>query len=100
MGVNSRATQELLNIMSDNEWHNTTYLGIAAGAYVRPEIAYRTSAYGKHYGHSRKPNLALGRHMWVRAKLVYWRKIGKVERRQIGKIAEWKLITEEAVDTE
>lgn len=78
-----RAVLELVMLLSDGNWHRTSYLGIAAGKYLRPEIAWRT-------GHG---NISQGQRLYVNNKLDVWQRIGRVEKRRNGKFVEWRLAT-------
>lgn len=82
-----RAVLELVMLLSDGNWHRTSYLGIAAGKYLRPEIAWRT-------GHG---NIGQGQRLYVNNKLEVWQRIGRVEKRRNGKFVEWRLAKSEWV---
>jgi len=78
-----RAVLELAALLSDGNWYRTGYLGIAAGKYLRPEIAWRT-------GHG---NISQGQRRYVNNKLDVWQRAGRVEKRKNGKFVEWRLAT-------
>lgn len=82
-----RAVLELATILSDSKWHRTTYLGLAAGKYMRPEIAWRT-------GHG---SIEQGQRRSVNIKLNVWERMGRVEKRRNGKFVEWRLAETEWV---
>jgi len=83
-----RAVLELAKILSDGEWHTTSYLAIAAGKYLRPEVAWR-----------RAPgNLSEGQRLYVNRKLCVWKRFGRVEKRRNGKRMEWRLLKTDWVD--
>ena len=54
--VRNRSSIELLKILLDGDWHNTSYLVLAAGKYIPPERASRR----KINGHL--PGVEQGRH--------------------------------------
>ena len=77
-----RTVLELARILSDGEWHSTSYLAIAAGKYLRPEVVWRC-AYGS--------SLLEGQRKYVHAKLCAWKRFGRVEKRKRGNLMEWRL---------
>lgn len=77
----SRMVLELVMLLSDGSWHSTGHLGIAAGKYMRPEIAWRTG----------KGNINYGRRLYVNHRLNSWERIGRIEKRRNGKFTEWRL---------
>lgn len=76
-----RAVLELAALLGDGAWHRTTYLGIAAGKYLRPEIAWR-------FG---RGNITGGQRLYINQKLDVWERAGRVEKRRNGKFVEWRL---------
>ena len=84
--VRSRSTIELLKILSDGDWHNTSYLVLAAGKYIPPERASRR----KINGHL--PSVEQGRYAIIHhtlASLVGTGRMGK--RPGDGHTSEWRL---------
>lgn len=78
----SRAILELAKLLTDGEWYSTSYLGVAAGKYVRPEIAWR-SANGS--------TLQEGQRRYINLKLDQWERLGRVEKRRRDNFTEWRL---------
>lgn len=78
---------ELAALLSDGNWHSTSYLGVAAGKYLRPEIAWRTG----------RGNINQGQRLYTNWKLKLWRQMGRVESRRNGKFVEWRLINSQWV---
>lgn len=76
-----RAVLELATLLSDGDWCRTTYLGIAAGKYLRPEIAWR-------FG---RGNITGGQRLYINQRLDVWERAGRVEKRRNGKFVEWRL---------
>lgn len=82
-----RAVLELATLLSDGKWHRTSYLGIAAGKYIRPEIAWRVG----------RGNISQGQRLFVNIKLDKWERAGRVAKRRNGKFTEWTLTKTEWV---
>jgi len=82
----SRATLELAKVLSDGEWHNTAYLAIVAGRYIRPEMVWRRA-----WQHRQKGNMNAGQYQWVLGKLRYWWKVGKVDKEIDGDMTRWRV---------
>ena len=85
----SRAVLELVKVLADGQWPSTSYLGVAAGKYLRPEIAWR-SANGS--------TLPEGQRRYINLKLDQWEKLGRVEKRRWANFTEWRLAKTEWVD--
>jgi predicted transcriptional regulator len=76
-----RAVLELAMLLSDGNWHTTSYLGVAAGKYLRPEVAWRTG----------RGDISRGQRLYVNNKLDVWERAGRVEKRRNSKFTEWRL---------
>ncbi len=87
----SRPTLELARVLSDGEWYNTLYLSLSVGKYIRPELVSRRAR--QH----RQKDMNAGRYQWVLAKLRYWSKVGKVEKRIEDGVTEWRAKNKEWV---
>lgn len=83
----SRAVLELAMLLSDGNWHSTGYLGVAAGKYMRPEIAWRIG----------KENINHGRRLFINVRLDMWERAGRIAKRRNGKFTEWRLAKSEWV---
>lgn len=83
----SRAVLELVVVLSEGNWCRTSYLGRAAGSYLRPEIAWRKG----------RGNISEGQRLIVDDKLNDWERAGRVEKRRNGKFTEWRLAKSEWV---
>jgi len=82
-----RAVLELATLLSDGNWYRTSYLGVAAGKYLRPEIAWRSG----------QGNTKEGQRKFINTKLNRWLRWGRVEKRRNGNFAEWRLAKSEWV---
>jgi hypothetical protein len=82
-----RAVLELATLLSDGSWYTTSYLGVAAGKYLRPEIAWRTG----------QGNTKQGQRQYINTKLDVWLRCGRVEKRRNGNFTEWRLAKSEWV---
>jgi len=84
--VRNRASIELLKILSDGDWHNTSYLVLAAGKYIPPERASRRKING------RLPGVEQGRHAIIHHTLTSLADTGRIEKRQgDGHTNDWRL---------
>jgi len=83
------AVLELAGVLSDGNWHRTSYLAMAAGKYLRPEVAWRAS---------QGVSVAEGQRKYINAKLQAWERAGRVERRRNGTFTEWRLARTDWVD--
>jgi hypothetical protein len=90
--VRNRSSIELLKILSDDAWHNTSYLALAAGKYISPERASRTSHDSEHL-----PSVARGRYHCIYRALQGFMRTGRIERRRGDgdKTSEWRLVDRE-----
>lgn len=78
---------ELVTLLSDGNWYRTRYLGITAGKYLRPEVAWRSG----------QGNIVKGQRKYINAKLSVWVRFGRVEKRGNGRFTEWRLAKSEWV---
>lgn len=76
-----RAVLELARILSDGNWHSTSYLAVAAGKYVRPEIAWR---------YAQGSTVLEGQRRYVNQRLHQWERFGRVQKRKHGRFTEWR----------
>ena len=84
----NRGILELARLLSDGDWHSIAYLAVAAGKYLRPEIAWRCSA---------GSSIQDGQRIYIDNKLRHWERVGRVEKRRNGDSAEWRLANSEWV---
>ncbi len=80
----SRATLELAKLLSDDQWHDTRYFAILIARYIRPEHIMRRAR--QH----RQKDMESGQYQWALAKLRYWAKVGKVEKRIDDGVTKWR----------
>lgn len=81
----SRATEEIVRIISDMEWHSTSEIAIRVGDYIRPEIVWRQA---------KRSQLTIdgARRAWVSHRLKYWHKMGLVKKRKRNNTSEWRCV--------
>jgi hypothetical protein len=84
----SRSILELARLLSDGEWHGIDYLAVAAGKYLRPEVAWRCSGGSTTWE---------GQQRYIDKKLRQWERLGRVEKRRNGNSIEWRLVTNQWV---
>jgi len=78
----SRGILELARLLSDGEWHSVDYLAVAAGKYLRPEVAWRCSGGSTTWE---------GQRRYIDKKLRQWERLGRVEKKRNGSSIEWRL---------
>ena len=90
--VRNRSSIELLKILSDDAWHNTSYLALAAGKYISPERASRSGQDSEHL-----PSVHRGRYHCIYRTLQGLVRTGRVERRrgEGDRTNEWRLLDKE-----
>lgn len=84
-----RAALELARVLSDGNWYRTSYLAMAAGKYVRPELAWRRA---------KGSTILEGQREYINARLRQWERFGRVEKRRNGNFVEWRLTKTEWVN--
>ena len=90
----TRTSAELLKILSDGEWHSTTYLALAAGKYIPPEIASRRC---KKADHPR--GVEIGRYSLINLTLDGMVRNGRIEKRRTPESKnEWRMVDREWVE--
>lgn len=90
--VRNRSSIELLKILSDDAWHNTPYLALAAGKYISPERASRVDQDSEHL-----PSVHRGRYHCIYSTLQGLVRTGRIERRRGDgdRNCEWRLVDRE-----
>lgn len=83
--------KELVKILIDGKWYNTSQLVILAGKFIRPEVAFRHGVSGNNH-RSQSGYIYKGQQSLIRARLNNWRKSNKLDHRLNGQgRAEWRI---------